>query len=475
MKEYDAIVVGSGPNGLAAAIVLADAGLSVLVREANETIGGGTRSLELTLPGFVHDIGSAVHPMAIASPFFRSLPLTAHGLEWIQPPLPLVHPFDDSPPAVLDRSVDATGITLGQDRSAYRRLVAPLVRDWERLVPEVLAPMLRVPSHPILLARFGFRALWPAAVLAKAAFRGDHARALLAGLSAHSILALDKLGSSAIGLVMAVTGHVGGWPIPRGGAQQIAVALSSYFRSLGGTIETNAPVDNVEDLPKARAVLLDLTPRQVIRIAANRLPEKYKRALSRFAYGPGVFKIDWALAGPIPWTYPECARTATLHLGGSEDEINISERAASEGRHAEKPFVLLAQQSLFDPTRAPSGRHTGWAYCHVPNGSTQNMTEAIEAQVERFAPGFRDLILARHTSNTVRLEESNANLVGGDIGGGANHLSQLLMRPVLAFDPYRTPAKGLHICSASTPPGGGVHGMCGYHAARSVLKNTFGR
>jgi phytoene dehydrogenase-like protein len=471
--SYDAIVVGSGPNGLSAAIVLARAGLSVLVREANETVGGGTRSLELTLPGFLHDLCSAIHPMAVASPFFRSLPLATHGLEWIQPPLPLVHPFGDSPPAVLARDIDAAGATVSPDSSAYRRLLAPLVRHWDELVPEILAPMLHLPSHPISLARFGLRALWPAAGLGRAAFHGYRARALFAGLAAHSIVALEQPGTSAIGLVLAAAGHACGWPVPRGGSQQIAEALAAYFRSLGGTVETNAPVDAIESLPPARAVLLDLTPRQVIRIAARRLPEKYLRSLATFSYGPGVFKIDWALAGPIPWTDPECSYTATLHLGSGAEEIEASERAVWNGTHAEKPFVLLAQPSLFDPTRAPADRHTGWAYCHVPNGSMRDMTEPIEAQVERFAPGFRDLVLTRHTQNTAQLEQSNANLVGGDIGGGANNLRQLLIRPILALDPYRTPAEGLYLCSASTPPGGGVHGMCGYHAARSALKNTF--
>ncbi len=473
MKDYDAIVVGSGPNGLSAAIVLARAGLSVLVREANATIGGGARSAELTLPGFVHDVCSAIHPMAIASPFFRSLPLRAHGLEWIHPPLPLVHPFDNSPPAILDRSVGATGATLSPDGAAYRRLMAPLIRHWDRLAPEILSPMLHLPSDPLALARFGLRALWPAAGLAEIAFRGNRAKALFAGLAAHSVVPLDKLASSAIGLVLAAAGHAGGWPFPRGGSQNIAQALASFFQSLGGTLETSAPVETLEELPPARAILLDLTPRQVIRIAAMHLPESYKRSLTRFSYGPGIFKIDWALEDRIPWTYPECAQSATLHLGSSFGEIAIGEKAVWYGRRAEKPFVLLAQPSLFDPTRAPAGRHTGWAYCHVPNGSTADMTEAIEAQVERYAPGFRRLVLARHTKNSVQLEQSNANLVGGDIGGGANNLWQLLARPVLSFDPYRTPAKGLYICSSSTPPGGGVHGMCGYHAAQSALRHTF--
>ncbi len=475
MSGYDAIVVGSGPNGLSAAIVLARAGLSVLVLEAKETIGGGARSLELTLPGFLHDVCSAVHPMAAASPFFLSLPLAEHGLEWIQPPLPLTHPFDDSPPAVLARSLDATGASVVPDASAYRRLLGPFVAHWDRLVPEILGPILHVPSSPFTLARFGLQALRPASSLARSAFRGSRARGLFAGVAAHSIASLDKPGTSAIGLVLSAAGHACGWPIPRGGSQRIADALASYFRSLGGKIETNAPVETLESLPPARAVLLDLTPRQVVRIAGRRLPDKYKRSLNRYRYGPGIFKIDWALEAPIPWAYPECAQSGTVHLGNSLEEIEASESAAWNGKHAEKPFVLLAQSSLFDPSRAPAGRHTGWAYCHVPNGSTQDMTGQIEAQVERYAPGFRDLVLARHTRNTVQLEHSNPNLVGGDIGGGANDLWQLLARPVLALDPYRTPANGLYLCSSSTPPGGGVHGMCGYLAALSALKNSFGK
>ncbi|MES1256915.1 MAG: NAD(P)/FAD-dependent oxidoreductase [Acidobacteriota bacterium] len=474
MSRYDAIVVGSGPNGLSAAVVLARAGLSVLVRETNATIGGGTRSLELTLPGFLHDVCSAVHPMALASPLFQSLPLTEYGLEWIDPPLAVAHPFDTSPPAFLARGIDTTGATLQPDGAAYRRLVSPLVRHWEQLVPEILSPPLHLPGHPLIMANFGLRALWPAGALAKSVFRGERARAFFAGLAAHSIMPLEEPATAAIGLVLAAAGHAAGWPIPRGGSQRIADALAGYFRSLGGTIETGAEVDSIESLPPARAVLLDLTPRQVMRVAARRLPANYLRGLERFSYGPGVFKIDWALSEPIPWADPECRRTATLHLGGSLDEIAAGEREAATGRHSEKPFVLLAQSSLFDATRAPAGQHTGWGYCHVPNGSTVDMTQAIESQVERFAPGFRDIILARHTKNCVQLEHSNANLVGGDIGGGANSLRQLLARPVLASDPYRTPAGDLYICSASTPPGGGVHGMCGYHAAQSALKHTFG-
>jgi phytoene dehydrogenase-like protein len=431
--------------------------------------------MELTLPGFVHDLCSAIHPMAAASPFFRSLPLSAHGLEWIHPPLPLAHPFDNAPPAVLDRSVDATGASLNPDESRYRRLIGPLVRNGDKLVHDILAPMVHLPAAPLPFARFGLHALMPAMRLARSAFRGFRAQALFAGLAAHSIVPLDKAGTSAIGLVMAVAGHTAGWPLARGGSQRIANALASYLRTLGGVIETSAPVESLASLPAVRAVLFDVSPRQVVQIAGSRLSSAYRTGLSRFRYGPGIFKIDWALSEPIPWKYKECQRTATLHLGGRMEQLQRGELEAWNGVHPQKPFVLLAQPSLFDPERAPAGRHTAWAYCHVPNGSTTDMTEIVEAQVERFAPGFRDTIIARSTKNTEQLENSNANLIGGDIAGGANDLRQLLFRPLPAVDPYRTSAPGLYICSASTPPGGGVHGMCGYHAARSALKNTFGR
>jgi phytoene dehydrogenase-like protein len=474
MTGYDAIVVGAGPNGLAAAITLAQAGVSVLVREANSTIGGAARTLELTLPGFHHDIGSAVYPMALASPFFRSLPLEQHGLTWIQPPLPLVHPLDRRPPAVLDRSVDVTCRGLAEDSDGYRRLMEPLVRRWSELLPEILQPPIHLPAHPFSMAQFGIRALLPGTILNQLAFKAEPAKALFAGMACHSIIPLDRLGSSAIGLVMAMSGHAVGWPIPRGGAQEISNALASLLRSLGGAIETDAPVDSIEDLPPAKAILFDVSPRQLTRIARKRLSGSFLRQMERFRYGPGVFKVDWALSEPVPWAHAECGQTGTLHLGGTDLEMQAGEEDSWNGRVPKRPFVLFAQPSLFDGTRAPEGRHTAWAYCHVPNGSVVDMTETIEAQVERFAPGFRDVILARSTKNTAQMEASNQNLIGGDIGGGANNLLQLLMRPTLSLDPYRTPDKGIYLCSSSTPPGGGVHGMCGYHAARSALKHTFG-
>jgi phytoene dehydrogenase-like protein len=466
--RYDAVVVGAGPNGLAAAITLARAGRSVLVVEAEPTVGGGARSAELTLPGFVHDICSAVHPLGVGSPFFRELPLHEHGLEWIHPPAPLAHPFDDGTAATLHRSVRATGATLGQDDQAYWRLMAPIARNWEKIAGGVMGP-LRLPRHPLALLRFGLRAPWPATWLANAWFGGERARGMLAGLAAHSILPLERAPSAAAGLVLAALGHAFGWPIPRGGAQRIADALASYLRSLGGEIVTDLRVTTLAQLPPARSVLFDLTPRQLLCIAGEKLPAGYRRALGRYHYGPGIFKLDWALDGPIPWRAPECARAATVHLGAMLPEIAESERAVWEGRHTERPYVLLVQQSLFDDTRAPNGKHTIWAYCHVPHGSTCDMTERIEQQIERFAPGFRDRILARSAMGPAAMEAHNANYIGGDINGGVQDFTQLFTRPTWSLTPYRTPAKGIYICSSSTPPGGGVHGLCGYFAAKAAL------
>ena len=466
--RYDAVVIGSGPNGLAAAITLARAGRAVLLREAAETVGGSCRSAQLTLPGFVHDICSTVQAMATISPFLRSLPLESHGLELVTPPAAFAHPLDDGTAAMCQGSVDETANSLGDDAERYRNLMQPLVDGREDLVPALLGPP-RFPKHPLLMARFGASAVRSACGLASRHFRTAKARALFAGVAAHAVLPLEWKATAAFGLVLSLAAHVGGWPVAKGGSQKLAEALASYLRSLGGQIELDAPVFSLDELPNARAVLCDLTPRQLIRIAGTRLPESYRRRLERYRYGPGAFKLDWALDGPIPWTATECSRAGTIHLGGTLEELSASERAPWEGRIAERPYVLLVQASLFDSTRAPAGKHTAWAYCHVPNGCAVDMTDRIERQVERFAPGFRDRILARHAMPPADLERYNPNLIGGDIGGGSQQLSQLFARPVFRLDPYATAVPGLYLCSSSTPPGGGVHGMCGYFAARSVL------
>ena len=470
-KPRKAYVIGSGPNGLTAAIVLARAGIETTVLEAQPTFGGGARSAELTLPGFVHDICSAVHPLALSSPVFELFPLARFGLEWIQPGAPVAHPIDAESAIVADVSIEKTADRLGEDGAVYRRTVEPLVSAWPELVRDLLAP-LHSPVHPFLLARFGLLAPWPASLLARLMFRMREARALFAGMAAHSLLPLEKLGTAAFGWVLAISAHAVGWPIPRGGSQRISNALAGYFASLGGRLVTNQAVDSLDQVcdRDGDLVLCDVTPRQLLRIGGDRLPARYRRSLERYRYGPGVFKLDWALDRPIPWTVPECASAATVHIGGTLDEIAEAERAPWTGAQCERPFVLLAQPSLFDSSSAPAGQHTAWAYCHVPNGSNQDMTERIEAQVERFAPGFRARILARHAMNASEMERHNANLVGGDINGGAQDLRQLFLRPTLRT--YRTPIPGVYLCSASTPPGGGVHGMCGYHAARVALRDA---
>ena len=466
---YDAVVVGAGPNGLSAAVVLAQRGLSVLVIEAADSIGGGTRTAALTLPGFVHDVCSAVHPLGVTSSLFRSLPLAEHGLEWIHAPTPLAHPFDDGTAAVLERSVDDTGMSLGRDAAAYRRLVGPFVDRWSELSADVLAP-LHVPAHPVLLARFGLHGLRSAHGLVRGVFRDAPARALLAGMAAHSSVPLTQMPTAAFGLVLAIAGHAVGWPIARGGSQRIADALAAHLRSLGGEIVTGQPVRALGELPPARVVLLDLTPRQVLAVAGDRLPTRYRGALARFRYGVGAFKIDWALDGPIPWTAPACARAVTVHLGGTLEEIIAAEHAPWRGEFADRPFVLLGQPSVFDPTRAPSGKHTAWAYCHVPPRGAVDVTAHVERQVERFAPGFRERILARSVMPPAALERHNENLVGGDFSGGVMDLRQLFFRPAVRLRPYATPVRGLYLCSSSTPPGGAVHGLCGYYAARAALE-----
>lgn len=471
--EYDAVVVGSGPNGLAAAITLDQAGLSVAVLEANATIGGGARSAELTLPGFVHDVCSAVHPLAAGSPFFKTLPLERFGLEWIHPEIPLAHPLDDGTAACLHRDVDVTAESLDRDAGIYRNVFKPLARDWEKLAAEVLQPMLHLPRHPIALGRFGLAAISPARFFAKTFFREEHTRALFAGIAAHSFLPLEALASAAFGLVLGTAGHAVGWPIPPGGSQSIANALASYLRELGGKIDIKRRIDNLDQLPKSRVVLFDTTVWQLARIAGDQLPARYRKRLESFRHASGIFKIDYALSEPIPWKAEACRRAGTIHLGGNLDEIANSERDVARGRIPDRPFTLVAQQSLFDETRAPAGKHTLWAYCHVPFGCKIDMSDAIESQIERFAPGFRDCIIARHKIGAADLEKLNPNLAGGDINGGAANLWQLIARPIFNPTPYRTPLAGVYLCSSSTPPGGGVHGMCGYHAARAALHDHF--
>jgi phytoene dehydrogenase-like protein len=471
--SYDAVVIGSGPNGLSAAIRFAQEDLSVLVLEAKDTIGGGTRSAELTLPGFVHDVCSAIHPLGIGSPFLSRLPLKKYGLSWIQPEVPLAHPLDNGSAAALRRSIAETAEGLGPDSNAYGRLMSPLVSNWENLAAEFLQPILHFPRHPIQLARFGLHSMRSAERLATHFFEDEPARALFAGMSAHSFLRLDQIPSAAFGLVLDILGHAVGWPLPRGGSQQIANAMAAHLRSLGGEIITNHPVKSISQLPLARALLLDVSPRALLGLTGDSLPISYRRKLGSFRYGPGIFKLDYALAAPIPWKTEVCSIAGTVHLGGALAEIALGERQVCEGKLPEKPFVLLAQPSLFDPTRAPEGKQTAWAYCHVPNGSSFDMTERIEKQIERFAPGFRDLILGRSAMDCAAMELRNANLVGGDINGGAAGLSQLVARPVLSFNPYRTPLPGVYLCSSSTPPGGGVHGMCGFHAAEAALRDCF--
>ncbi|MBX3027827.1 NAD(P)/FAD-dependent oxidoreductase [bacterium] len=465
----DALVVGSGPNGLAAAVALARAGVRVRVVEARDTIGGGLRTAPLTLPGFAHDVCSGCHPTGVLSPFFRALPLAEHGLRWCRPPASVAHPLDDEPAVLLRRSLAATAAELGADAAAYRGLLAPFLRDPHGLLADLFGP-LRLPSHPVQMARFGAFGLLPATLLLRVRFAQARARALLAGCAAHSILPLERPLSGAVAMLFALTGHVDDWPVAAGGSQAIADALASYLRALGGRIETGVRVRRLADLPPARVVLFDTSPAQLADVAAPLLPAGYLRRLRRYRYGPGVFKLDWALDGPIPWRDPRCLDASTVHVGGTLEEIAAAEAAVWRGEHPARPFVMVVQQSQFDPSRAPAGRHTGYAYCHVPAGSEVDCTAAIEGQLERFAPGFRDRILARHRMTTADLARDNTNYVGGAITGGVADLFQFFTRPVARLDPYSTPHPRLFICSASTPPGGGVHGMCGYFAARSALR-----
>jgi phytoene dehydrogenase-like protein len=465
----DALVVGSGPNGLAAAVALAQAGLRVRVLEAQPTIGGGTRSAELTEPGFVHDVCSAVQALVSLSPFLRTLPLADHGLELVAPAAPFAHPFDDGTAVTIERSVRATADSLGAaDGRAYVDLFEPFVAAAQQLMEGLLAPL--GPSSMLRMVRFGPHAVRSAAGLARGQFQDERTRAAFAGAAAHSMVPLEFLATAGYGLGLTVSAHAGGWPVARGGSQQVADAMASLLRSLGGAIETGVRVDSLAQLPPARAVLLDVTPRQFIRIAGDRMPAAYRHRLERYRYGPAVFKMDWAMRDPVPWRAAGCRRAGTIHLGGTLDEIAASERDSWNGRVSQRPYVLLVQPTLFDPSRAPAGRHTLWAYCHVPHGCPEDMSRAIEDQIERFAPGFRDCIIARSAKGPAEMERNNANLVGGDIAGGAADLEQLFMRPVLSLNPYRTAIPGVYLCSSSTPPGVGVHGMCGYFAARAALK-----
>jgi phytoene dehydrogenase-like protein len=472
--QVDAVIVGAGPNGLAAAIELGRAGLHVRILEASATAGGGSRSAEL-LPGFVHDVCSTAHPLGVASPFFRSLDLGRRGLAWVHPDAPVAHMLAPDRAVILERSVDEAAAGLGRDGGAWRRLFGPLVHDIDRLLPSLLGPVVRPPRHPVALARFGLPALLPATGLARVSFREPAARALFAGLAAHSMVALGRPLTGSFGLVLGMLAHAIGWPFAAGGSGRIAEALVAEAGDLGVEIVTGSRVTSLADLSPARATLFDITPRQVVGIAGDRLPAGYRRSMARFRYGPGIFKIDWALDGPIPWGDPAAGRAGTVHVGGTMADVVAWEDGVAAGRLGDRPFTLVVQASRFDPSRAPTGKHTAWAYCHVPNGSTVDMTGAIEAQVERFAPGFRDLILARATKNSAELEAYDANYVGGDINGGIQDWRQLIFRPDLRWDPYRMPVDGMYLCSSSTPPGGGVHGMCGSLAARSALRRIGAR
>ena len=470
-RDFDAVVVGSGPNGLAAAITLQRAGLSVWLAESKSVIGGGMRTAELTLPGFRHDVCSAVVPMAASSPFFRSLPLAEFGLEFAYPEIEAAHPFDDGTAAILLRSLEITASLLGADEKKYIDLIQPITRYWAGIENDVLGP-LHFPEQPVDMMKFGLKAL-PSAVHTAKQFSTMHGKGLWAGMAAHSIQPLSNIATSAIALVLMNAAHLYGWPVAKGGSQSIAKAMGDYFISLGGKIETNFHVKSLEQLPSSHAVLFDITPKQLLSIAGHKFSSLYTSQLKRYRYGAGVFKVDWALDAPTPFVAEEARRAGTVHIGNTLEEIAEHEKVIWENKVTNKPFVLFSQQTNCDRSRAPEGKHTAWAYCHVPNGYDKDMTSIIENQVERFAPGFKERILARHTFSPSQMEEYNNNYVGGDINGGVIDIRQLFTRPALRWSPYKTSAKGLYICSSSTPPGGGVHGLCGYHAAQRTLKDIF--
>lgn len=473
-ERLDAAVVGSGPNGLVAAVMLARAGYSVRVFEANDTCGGGARTATLTLPGFHHDVCSAVHPLGASSPAFAELGIERYGLEWLHPEVTVAHPFEDGSAGILHRSLERTTADLGTDGPAYRALVSPFVDRWADLAPDLLGPITRIPKHPLLMARFGLAARRSASGLARSNFRDAHTRALFAGIAAHASLPLRQPLTAAFGLLLAAAGHAAGWPFAKGGSQAITDALLRQLREHGGEVVTNYPVHALGQLPEARAVLFDVTPKQLLAIAGEQFNWLYRKQLQRYRYGTAVFKLDYALSGPVPWKSDACRRAGTVHIGGDLAEISRSEWEVAHGLLPERPFVLAAQQSLFDPTRAPAGQHTFWAYCHVPLGSPFDMRERIEAQIERFAPGFRDLILARHVTNPARLEAEDANHIGGDISGGSPGGLQLFFRPGYRLNPYTTGAPAIYLCSSSTPPGPGVHGMCGYWSAKAAMRELEG-
>lgn len=471
--EYDAVVVGSGPNGLSAAVRLAQKGLKVLVQESGSSIGGGTRTAELTEPGFLHDVCAAVLPTTVSSPYLSSLPLEEYGLKYIYPEISYAHPLEGGRAISIYHSLDKTLENLGNGASAYKKLYENFIKEWTSLSEDVFGT-LRFPSHPLLMAQFGYKGMLSAEKLVHTYFNNPALKAAFAGCAAHSILPLDKAFSASFGLVLGTSAHATGWPVAKGGTHKVTKALADHFQHLGGSIQTNSKVKELADIPSCKTILFDLIPHQIAEIADSDLPSSYRNKLLNYKYGPGSFKIDWALSEPVPWKNPELRKAGTVHLGGTFEEIAESEQMVWEGKHPKKPYVIVTQASLFDESRAPKGNHTLWAYCHVPNGSTQNMTNEIEDQIERYAPGFRDTIISKHRMNTKQFQAYNPNYIGGDINGGAQYFKQLIGRPVLKWNPYKIPGKSMYICSSSTPPGGGVHGMCGYHAAQSALKNEFG-